>query len=84
MMEWLRKWNRGRYDLSLGRLSCTEPACDKNRHAFEKFYKGWCDYLEGRPMFAPPNWNEAARQWYHSGYEKAHAERPAKDLATTG
>ena len=84
MMKWLREWNRGRYDPSLGHLSRAEPSRDKNRQAFEKFYKGWSDYMEGRPMFAPPNWDEAARQWYHSGYEKAQTESPAKELATTG
>ena len=46
MMKWLREWNRGRYDLGLGHLSRTEPSRDKNRHAFEKFYKGWRDYME--------------------------------------
>jgi hypothetical protein len=80
----MMKWNRGRYDPSLGHLSRTEPSCDENRHAFEKFYKGWRDYLQGRPMSAPPNWDEAARQWYHSGYEKAQTESPAEKLATTG
>jgi hypothetical protein len=38
------------------------PSRDEKRHAFEKFYKGWRDYMEGRPMFAPPDWDEAARQ----------------------
>jgi hypothetical protein len=70
-------------DGNLARLR-TEPSRDEKRHGFEKFYKGWRDHVEGRPMFAPPNWDEAARQWYHSGYEKARAESPAKDLATTG
>ena len=80
----MKKLNRGRYEPSLGHLSSTKPSRDKNRHAFEKFYKGWRDYGEGRPMFAPPGWEEAARQWYHSGYEKAQTESPAKGLATTG
>ena len=57
----MMKWNRGRYDPGLGHLSRTEPSRDEKRHAFEKFYKGWRDYMEGRPMFAPPNWDEATR-----------------------
>ena len=80
----MMKWNRGRSDSSLGHLSRTEPSRDEKRHAFEKFYKGWRDYMEGRPMFAPPNWEEAAHQWYHSGYEKAQTQSTAKELATTG
>ena len=80
----MMKWNRGRYDPGLGHLSRTEPSRDEKRHAFEKFYKGWRDYMEGRPMFAPPNWEEAARRCYHSGYEKAQTERPAKEPATIG
>ncbi len=57
---------------------------DEKRHAFEKFYKGWRDYLEGRPMITPPGWPEADRQWYHLGCEKARTERQAKELAPTG
>lgn len=69
----------------LGLLYRTEPSSrDEKRHASEKFYKGWRDYMEGRPMFAPPGWSETDRQWYQWGCEKAQAERPAKELARTG
>jgi hypothetical protein len=84
MMKWLLEWNRGRYAPSLGHLSRTEPSRNEKRHAFEKFYKGWRDCMEGRPLFAPPDWDEAARQWYQSGDEKAQTESPAKELVTTG
>ncbi len=77
-------WNRGTDAPLLGLLSCTEPSRDEKRHAFEKFYKGWRDYMEGRPMFAPPGWPEADRQWYHQGFEKAQTESPAKELAPAG
>ncbi len=78
------KWNRGTAAPILGLLSRTESSRDEKRHAFEKFYKGWRDYMEGRPMFAPPSWDEADLRWYHSGYEKAQTERPAKELAPAG
>ena len=55
---------------------------DEKRHAFEKFYKGWRDYMEGRPRFAPPGWPEADCQWYHLGCEKARTDRQAKELAS--
>ena len=94
MMNWLLKWNRGRHnprfddpclkDPRLGLRYRTEPSHDEKSHAFENFYKGWHDYIEDQPAFAPPNWPEADRQWYHSGYEEAQTERPAKEPAATG
>jgi hypothetical protein len=79
------KWNRGADEPRLGLLYRTEPSsCDEKRHAFEKFYKGWRDYMEGRPICAPPVWPEADRKWYEWGCEKAQAERPAKELVRKG
>ena len=56
----------------------------EKEHAFNCYYRGWRDFMEGRPNVAPGAWAFHERDLYGQGHQAAARRRQGFDKELPG